>query len=277
MAAKKKKASAKRAGGNRRGKSAAPKRSRSSSVAKQIADHDRARRVIGEKNLRRGPMTIAQTRRLTPTRAGIAALGRAVLAVQRSQGTKGLQKHVYTFDIEVRYKGPDGKYRTKTIERAGFPLNKAVSKWLKKRPTGQHTGKGAKPLTRAAAFRDLVQAQVISASKRAVEGDTFDEKRYQAFKATIENASEAQAKAKLKRFKAQRDLTFKVTIHREGSSDASRTTGGRRRPQSKAKASKRPQSNARTRAKGVSRGNGVRPRRNRGQDRKGKASRSRPR
>ena len=141
------------------------------------------------------------TRRLTPTRQGFSALDGLLLQLQRSYGAGDVAS--YTFDMQVRFKGPDGTYVTAEFPRIGVPRVVDVRRRKKKGESD------------AAAFRRIVEFELRKAMFRAVEHQGgIGRGGYQQMLATVKGQSKTDVRKALQSFKDQRSLTFRLAVKR---------------------------------------------------------------
>jgi hypothetical protein len=149
-----------------------------------------------------GPVMIGTTKRLTPTRAGFRALDPLLRELQRA--TPESERELYTFALNVRYRGPDGRFVKKPIGEANvLPGAREVRR---RRRKGESTPQ---------AFRRIVESQVKGAVFRQVEREKSLSGGSDELRQRMRGKSAKQVAKMWSKFKAARSVTFKVTVQRE--------------------------------------------------------------
>jgi len=75
-----------------------------------------------------GAIEVGRTGKLTPTRAGLRALGKTLSAVDKAQRVRK-RSAVYSVQLSMRYRDPAGNWKRKTLSPAGLPQPRAVASW----------------------------------------------------------------------------------------------------------------------------------------------------
>jgi hypothetical protein len=145
-----------------------------------------------------GDFLIGKTAWLTPTSAGFRALDSFLLERQRS--SKKRERDAFSFEIELRYRGPDGKIEPRRVISGGFPR---LTEARRRRKRGE---------SEAAAFRRLTELSIKKAIFRAVEGERDIRGNSDSMKRSIKGKSTKAARAAIRRFKSERALTFRVGV-----------------------------------------------------------------
>jgi hypothetical protein len=171
-------------------------------------------RFAGEDRLRPGSITVAKTSLRVPTRkAGFRSS--EVTRVIRKISRLGRGKRLFSYDVEVRFTGRDGKRKKKTIEGIGIPPLKSGTK---RRLRSKRTGKLE---TSEQALQRLVREEI--------QRQVFNEirKEFGRYDAAVEagRMTASEAKRKLAAIKRSRRSSFRVTFKRQVLPRAARKRG----------------------------------------------------
>lgn len=205
----------KRSGAKKRGK-AAPKATRrgkrasrtatrkprpAPKAAREVLARDRAVDELG-KRVRPGKVRLGGTRRLTPTKAGFRALKRELLGVQRSVTKKGAKAKAYAFQLSIRYRGPDGRFKKLERIEGTFPLKKSVRA---RRRKGE---------SEAQAFERITEDRIKGAVFRAIDRNEGVAAYPDFVKRALASGNRERITKAMRSFKKRRGVTFKVDIER---------------------------------------------------------------
>lgn len=144
---------------------------------------------------------VARTNRVTPTKAGKRALGKALARVRTMQ--KKLRGSVFTYRLEVRYRDATGKRREVVTEEVGFPLARAVRRVTK-------AGEGAD-----GAWERVTVDEVMATVFRSIDGAQGIARYTVREQTIISTGTEVQVRRALRGFKARRGATVRVVVSRE--------------------------------------------------------------
>jgi hypothetical protein len=174
---------------------------RKATTSKTILERDRAIDRLG-RAVRPGKVKLGSTRNLTPTKAGFRALKREVSQVRRAIARKGAKPKAYSFQLSIKYRGADGRFKKLDKIEGTFPLGRAVRVRKKK---GESDAKAFERITdariKAAVFRAVDKAEGVAVYTPAVE------------RALASGDRERITRA-MRAFKKRRGVSFKVTVER---------------------------------------------------------------
>lgn len=170
-----------------------------SSLARTIVRKDKAIDELAGK-VRRGPVHLGGTRRLTPTHAGFKALRGVVRAVRSVQAKK---PKAYSFKLSVRYRGPDGRFKKLEPIEGSFPLPAAVRRRRKK---GE---------SEAAAFQRLTESRIKGAVFRSIERAEGVATYSPAVERALASGDRDRITRAMRSFKKRRGVSFKVDVERQ--------------------------------------------------------------
>lgn len=188
---------------------------------------ERAIRVLGLERVRPGPIPVGKktppvavaaprgrakrTRRLTATKRGLSAMERQLSRVTTIQ-TEALKKAkrrgkapLFTYDLEVRFRGKDGKLKTELITRTGVPRVQDLRRRVNKK-TGRKE-------TLHQAMKRKVRQQVNEAARGVVA--THFKKGDSNFADNVEKYGYKRARSMLRELKSEQQVTFRMTFNRE--------------------------------------------------------------
>lgn len=186
------------------------------SVAREIKRRDQAVDDLGAR-VKRGPVKLASTRRLTPSRAGFRAMGRVIDAVH--DVTKKHPKAV-TFKLSVRYRGADGRFKKAEAIEGSFPLPRAIRSRRKK---GESERK---------AFERITEQRIKSAVFRTIDRTEGVVGYTPAVRRALASGDRDRITRAMRAFRARRGVSFKLDVERQvtRARPVSRRSGhGRRR------------------------------------------------
>ena len=194
------KATPKRAG-TRSGAKSLRSQSRSR-VARTIAQRDDALDEL-ETKVRPGKVKLGSTRRLTPTKAGFRALKKELASVARAVSRKKRSPRAYTFQLSIRYRGADGRFKKLDNIDGSFPLKASINKRRRKKGESieQAFERVSENKIKAAVFRAIDRAEGVATYTPTVE------------RALASGDRERIGRA-MRAFKKRRGVTFKVTVDR---------------------------------------------------------------
>ena len=195
-------------GSRRRSSQSSGTKPRRSNLPGKIRDTEKSVAQLGEKQVAR-KLRIGSSRWLTPTKAGWKALDDVLLELQK-HSRKG-KRAAWTFDLKVRYRGPDGKMvDPRTLAGAGFPRMRDVR--AMRRSVERRRKK--KFRSDAEAFRYMGTTNVIAAVNRQIEGTKTLQGGTDELLASLEGKSSREVRRAWREFKSTRSLSFKLTVHR---------------------------------------------------------------
>lgn len=172
-----------------------------SKASRTMRARDEAVEQLGRK-VRPGKVKLGSTRQLTPTKAGFRALKREIESVQRTITRRGAKPRAYSFQLSIRYRGADGRFKKLERVEGVFPLKRSLSKRKKK---GESAARAFERITetriKAAVFRAIDRAEGIVGYTPAVERALASGDRDRITRA-------------MRAFKKRRGVTFKVDVER---------------------------------------------------------------
>lgn len=174
------------------------RRSARPSISKRILDTERAISTLGESAVKRGSITLGQTRRITPTRQGMKAIGRALKAVNKVNRVG--KERVFTYDLEGTYRGSDGKLHKFSRRQVGIPRLRDI-----KPKKGE-----SKTAALNRVVQDRIRREIMGILKDRLGGYTGQE----AFKGG-RAISKREAAEALRKFKRTREVKIKIRFRRE--------------------------------------------------------------
>jgi hypothetical protein len=169
--------------------------------ARELARRDAAVEELGPR-VKPGKVKLGGTRRLTPTKAGFRALRREVKSVRQAITRKGAKPRAYGFQLSIRYRGADGRFKKLEKVEGTFPLKRSLSKRKKK---GESDARVFERVT-----EDRIKAAVFRAIDRAegIQGYT------PAVLRALASGNRERITRAMQAFKKRRGVTFKVDIER---------------------------------------------------------------
>lgn len=205
------------------GKGRTRKRVRPVSLPRQVARKEAALRELPARSVRSGKIRLGTTGRLTPTRAGFKALDSTLLSIQRE--AKKSTRALWTLDLNIRFRGPDGRFMSRKLTGAGLPRPQDV-----KRQRGRIEKKRGRAFkSDAEAYRHMVETSVKAAVFRSVDQVKSIDGDTDSLMEQLEGKDYAEVRRAMRDFKKRRSLTFKVTLNRV----VTRKAGGRAKTKAK--------------------------------------------
>lgn len=204
----------------RRGRKAAPKKRRRARppIGRRIREVERGIDSLGREHVKRGSIILGQTRWLTPTRQGFAAVSRVLHAIIEETDMRDPQ--TFTYDLEITFRGPNGNPEHVTRSGVGIP---------RLRDLKQLAGEDL-----AAALERIVEQRIrleIHGVLRARLGGYS-----LAGKTKGKKLTKKQAIEELRRLKRTRDVRFRLTFKREVvEAKARKTARKKKRPATRKK------------------------------------------
>lgn len=177
-----------------RGKPSAKKRpaKRKKAGPTKLERLDAARLEIGAEE---GTDKLAETRWLTPTKKGFAAVRDEVREVVRSQRGKRTTRDVFSYDLFVTFTGPNGTAENLSIRGASLP----VFEWIKERTNEETIVRTCADLVRTKVYDNLrIHFDLISPGKAPKSA----------------KMTNRQAESMMKKIRSGRNTRFKFVLYR---------------------------------------------------------------
>jgi len=182
-----------------RGRKGSPQKRRSArgpSISRRVDEIERAVDTLG-RSKRFGSIPLGKTNWVTPTKSGLRAI-RSVLDSINKVNRVG-KSRIFTYDLEIRYIGPDGKRRKAVRGQVGIPRLRDIRPKL-----GE-----SKVSAMNRIVLDRIRREVMGILRERLKGESAPGK-FQGRK-----ISKHKAAAALRRFKRTRGVSVRLTFRRE--------------------------------------------------------------
>ena len=182
-------------------------KARRSSLPQRVNWTEEAIKILGEEQVRRR-IEIGETGWLTPTKSGFAALDDLLLELQRASSAN--KRALWTYDLVIRFRGPNGEYVTRFFAGVGFPRMRDINANLR----SIERRRGKKFTSDAEAYRHVAESGVIAAIHRQIDNTKSLKGGTDELIASLKGKSREQVREAWRKFKASRSLSFKLRVFR---------------------------------------------------------------
>lgn len=165
-------------------------------VARDAAVDDLAKRV------RPGKVSLGRTRKLTPTKAGFRALRRELAGARKVVTKRGAKPKAYTFQLSIRYRGPDGRFKKLDRVEGVFPLKRSLTARKKRGESVE------------AAFERVTEQRIKAAVFRAIDRAEGVAQYPEHVRRALASGDRERITRAMRAFKKRRGVSFQVEIER---------------------------------------------------------------